>query len=232
MKQIAWILIILLTVTTVLFAVDALTIQPDGTIMVRVHGRERSLDSALPPVGSIQAYALSAAPEGWLICNGDLIDKSINTDHAMLVDLLRAEAGSNTNHPYYHPDPDKAYLPDLLGRFARGLDTTAAQDRDPGATLPASNIDDRRLGRDGATEVGAVLGSVQEDAFQGHWHAQSPLAMYISGSGGEVAGSYGGYRRNVSTNVRDPISDGTGITPRTSTETRPANVAVNYLIKY
>ena len=241
---------IALLIASPLAAQDALSIDSEGRIWVTIHGSEpRLLEATISPVGSIQAYAFSEAPVGWLICNGDLIDKSINPEHGTLVDLLRNEAGSNTNHPYYHPDPDKAYLPDLVGRFARGLDTSVPQPgqeyRDPGVG-PTPSEADRRLGRDGTTEVGAVMGSVQADAFQGHWHQ---LEYGASDGGQSRWGVNGADHNNQNLHDTEGSSDRpTGLVPwwtaatiqedfvngrpRVSSETRPQNVAVNHIIKY
>ncbi|AZO96796.1 hypothetical protein D7D81_16605 [Halocella sp. SP3-1] len=101
-------------------------------------------------------------------------------------------------------------IPDLRGEFIRGWDN-------------GRNVD-----------VGRVLGSWQEDVFQGHWHR---LRMEYDQSGG------GGYRKplpnhsryspkNINDWVRQPISDGVNGTPRISNETRPRNVALLPCIKY
>jgi hypothetical protein len=69
----------------------------------------------------------------------------------------------------------------------------------------------------------------ERDAFQGHWHAtQHTLnASGSSGSGALNPGSGWG-----TTSVRGPSSDGTNGTPRTATETRPANIALLYCVKF
>jgi microcystin-dependent protein len=69
----------------------------------------------------------------------------------------------------------------------------------------------------------------ERDAFQGHWHdTQHTLnAAGASGSGALNPGSGWGV-----TSVRAPASDGTNGTPRTASETRPANIALLYCIKF
>jgi microcystin-dependent protein len=78
------------------------------------------------------------------------------------------------------------------------------------------------------SSITTSAGSMQTDAFQGHRHnvtmgTSSSSTGSVTGSG---VGSLGG------TQVKDPITDGTNGTPRTSTETRPKNISVFYHIKY
>ncbi len=98
-------------------------------------------------------------------------------------------------------------LPDLRGQFLRGLDLSRGVDS------------------------GRAIGTLQADAFQGHYH--SPLSGQTSfhgdGTGqGRPTGS-GSVFTNGTTG--SPVADGTNGTPRTAAETRPTNVAVVYAIK-
>lgn len=99
-------------------------------------------------------------------------------------------------------------LPDMRGQFLRGLDTTEGVDPDF------------------ATRA---VGSSQEDAFQGHRHFQENGVNGGYFSGGvpfPTTGTGGDTGR-----VAQPTNDGVNGTPRTGLETRPKNVAVNYIIK-
>jgi hypothetical protein len=89
----------------------------------------------------------------------------------------------------------------------------------------------------GAT--GNYVGSVQADAGQGHWHeihdTEAGTYKLFNTNGGASAGYYptnalgaGGPAEFQAITV---IGDGTHGTPRTSSETRPLNVAVNEIIK-
>ncbi len=75
----------------------------------------------------------------------------------------------------------------------------------------------------------ATVGTLQQDAFQGHWHAtaggghNSNQSSYIQTA---ITINNSGYQ------TRGPVSDGTNGTPRTAKETRPSNYAVQYFIKY
>ncbi len=99
--------------------------------------------------------------------------------------------------------------PDLRGEFIRGLDD----------------------GR--GVDAGRVLGSAQQDSFQGHFHdAVAPTG----GSSGSP--NTGGARNSYASTTTDtgrvigPITDGTNGVPRIGKETRPRNVALLACIKY
>jgi microcystin-dependent protein len=125
-------------------------------------------------------------------------------------------------------------LPDYRGRFLRGTDTmgsTAARDPNRetrGATFTGGNIGDN-------------VGSIQADQMQGHHHSitdTSGYGPYGSRDGSVPLTSTAGNTWSLirtgasSLSISTPTaSDGTNGTPRTGSETRPANIAVNYIIK-
>jgi hypothetical protein len=89
------------------------------------------------------------------------------------------------------------------GRFLRGIDTTGAS-VDPNGPRAA--------------------GSTQADAMQGHQHSVN----YQSGAPyGVASANIAAFSYNAA-NSGNPVSDGTNGTPRTSSETRPVNVAVMF----
>jgi len=100
-------------------------------------------------------------------------------------------------------------VPNFLGYFPRGANTTGA-----------------------GPDAGRTFGSTQQDAFQGHYHGPlSPqTAMYGRYSGG-ATGIPSGTGATEPASTGSPVTDGTNGTPRTSTETRPVNVAVTFIIK-
>ena len=95
-------------------------------------------------------------------------------------------------------------LPELRGEFLRSL----------------SN------GRAGV-DAGRALGSAQLDAMQGHRHNLLPGNTITTGTGISGGIDYG-YAGNA---TGDPVTDGVNGAPRTASETRPRNVALNACIK-
>lgn len=98
-------------------------------------------------------------------------------------------------------------LPDLRGIFVRGSESQTIS----------------------GTTYSATFAVKQQDAMQGHRHGTS-VAMNLPDAPGIsslVAGS--GFGSALITN---PTTDGTNGTPRTASETRPANIALLYCIKF
>lgn len=164
------------------------------------------------PAGTIAPFGGGTVPTGWLLCDGSIVSRTTYPNLFSAVGTLHGQGdGSTTFH-----------LPDYRGRFLRGADNmgTGAAGRDPNAeTRTAPNTG-------GAT--GAGVGSVQSDAMQGHRH--SSIAAGSTTGSGSTAGSGGS--TSISTAVRDPAADTLGNgTPRTSSESRPQNANVEYIIK-
>lgn len=95
-------------------------------------------------------------------------------------------------------------VPDFRGIFPRGSGTN-------GTLLDAN----------GSSFVG-ILGTYQNDKTQGHKHNNG------AATGGADMGTGSGSQRVPTTT---PIDDGVNGTPRTGTETNPANLGVNFIIK-
>ena len=211
MNRTLYAIAICLLITAPLTAQDALSIDTEGRIWVTLPGSAPlPLETVVVPVGTINAYGGTADPAGWMICDGRALS---SVDYPKLFAVIGTSFGngSRDGNGNLTNDPNLDFnLPDMRGRFARGLDTTDTRQepRDP----------------DRATRV---VGSFQDDAFQGHWHGHdfelvtggsiAPGSRYAGGNVGEV---------------RDPINDGVNGEPRTSSETRPDNVAVNYIINH
>ncbi len=104
--------------------------------------------------------------------------------------------------------------PDLRGRFVRGRDNvgTGAAGNDPSGSRS--------------------IGDAQSDAFQGHYHDVSSgnLNFQTTGGGGGNL-TTGGGSGGISPLTGSPSSDGTNGTPRTSSETRPKNIALTYCMR-
>lgn len=166
------------------------------------------------PSGTIVAFGGVTTPTGWLLCNGATVSR---TAYAKLFAAIGSAFGSGDGSTTFH-------LPDLRGRFLRGVDGAAGIDPDK-AIRTAMNAG-------GAT--GNNAGSLQGDVFQGHRHNLTPngetVAMRTTNGGGwNFAG--GGFNPIDYSTTGNPLTDGVNGTPRTSGETRPVNAYVNWIIK-
>jgi microcystin-dependent protein len=106
-------------------------------------------------------------------------------------------------------------VPNLSGLFIRGTGTQTSG---------------------GVTYSAGTIGTIQSDAFQGHYHSSNR----IGGNYGFMSGGSYVNEGLIGTNTSGsggtngtfgPTTDGTNGTPRTGTETRPVNLAMVYCIK-
>jgi len=167
--------------------------------------------------GMITAFAGSAIPNGWALCNGSTLDK---TTYSQLFARIGAtwDVGTNplTGVAYSAPGGNLFRLPDLRGVFLRNVGDYAGAD----AYNTANDV---------------ALGAYKPDQFQGHYHDSGISIRALNNS---AAGNY--YLASQSSaldigTVRpgqyEASSNGTNGTPRTGFETAPKQVGVNYLIK-
>lgn len=170
---------------------------------VSSNGRISDKTGLIMPVGSIMAYGGTVAPSGWLICDGSTKDKTVYAD---LFAVISGNFGTTSN--YFN-------LPDLRGKFARGLDSSAGNDPNRAS----------RTAQATGGNTGDNVGSIQASQFESHTH------QYIwsqSGAGGNT------YNPDFLAGIF--ANQGGGQTKTLSStggnETRPINVYVNYIIKY
>lgn len=161
----------------------------------------------LVPVGTVQMFAGATAPEGYLLCNGDTIPNGSGTVQGVTTNFsaLFAVVGSSYG--------SSGKLPDMRGVFARGAGTQTLN----------------------SITYSATLGTAQNDAFQNHVHyvhqrdnaaTHTEYPGFDGGGNGALvwrSGQIGGGDQAVAGDLR---------AGRGAAETRPANVALNYIIKY
>lgn len=159
------------------------------------------------PAGTIQSFGGGTVPEGWLLCDGST---KVRADYPALFAAIGTAHGQGNGTTTFH-------LPDLRGRFLRGLDATAGRDPDK-ASRTAANAG-------GAT--GNNVGSVQGQQTASHQHLQANREYAINHL------FYGGV--TVSSGSRSPVDLSSTTQPYTSSvggnETRPANANVLFIIK-
>lgn len=173
-----------------------------------------------PPIGSVVAYAgdLSGANEGmgaphtpleasgWMLCDGRALRSQ---DYPQLYAVIGNLYGG----------ADGAFnLPDYRGTFLRGVDAGRGMDPDAAIRTPAPQ------GQSGG------VGSTQACALQVHAHdyaAPGPAAGTGPGSAPVAAPPQPASRTG------GPVGEPGAPPVKTSLmETRPANIAVNYIIRF
>ena len=181
--------------------------------------------SSPAPSGAVVMYAGSSAPTGWLLCDGS--SYSTTTYAALFAAIGYTFGGSGGSFN----------VPDTRGIFVRGAGTNGTLTNANGVAFSGTN------------------GTYQNDKFQGHWHTVSDPAhthtIQINGGPVYSGATSGSGANNVNNNsganigglqwlntsnftgisVHSPATDGSNGTPRTGTETNPANLAMNHIIK-
>lgn len=158
---------------------------------------------ALLPAGAVMPFARATAPAGWLIANGDAVPNGSGTVQSVTADFSALYAAVSTSFGTV------GTLPDLRGIFVRGSGSQAISGITYNKTFAAK----------------------EGDAFQGHKHAMSNNTSVWRNTGGSVL-SGAGFSSAFTLSVEDPTTDTTNGTPRTASETRPANIALLYCIKF
>jgi microcystin-dependent protein len=183
----------------------------------------QAIAEALVPPGTITAFGGTNVPAGWLLCDGSALDAQ-NAKFSNLFLAIGQAWGNGTSSPVgaLYPalpigdNQTDFNLPDLRGRFLRGVSGATSRDPDREA----------RIADQPGGSTGNNLGSTQVDGLASHAHDYSDyrphgtegteVDTYDSGSNDSV------YRLDTSRTTR-----ATG-----GNETRPKNSYVHYIIKY
>jgi hypothetical protein len=188
--------------------------------------------NALMPVGAVQAFARSTAPTGWLAANSNTIGSAssnathASADYSALFTVLW-DNWTNTDLPF---------LTSGGSASTRGAD--AAADFAANKRLPLPDLRGIFVRGSGSQTISGItynktFAAKEGDALQGHRH--SVLHNTITSTppaGATYAGPGPGVLASGSVSVLDPTTDGTNGDPRTASETRPANIALLYCIKF
>jgi microcystin-dependent protein len=142
---------------------------------------------------------------------------------------LFAALGTN----WGNPSPKRFNIPDLRGRFLRGVDDNTGRDPEAHKRQPANP---------GGNSGGA--GSVQNDSIQNHTHRDSGHShpyIHVHNSfrtvstaslDVSVVRTYGPYsEKDGRASLRGAVKYGTGSDIRAGEESRPKNAAIYYIIK-
>lgn len=161
----------------------------------------------LVPTGTLLPYGGSSAPSGFLLCDGSEVSR---TTYAALDAILGTTFGSYTNGSG-GAGTTHFRLPDTRGIFLRGAGTQ---------TISTINYS-------------GTLGTKQADQMQGHIHTTSYAGVVVGDPGAATQSNINGgsawYLKGSSTT--GPQNDGSNGAPRSGTQTHPANLGINYMIK-
>jgi microcystin-dependent protein len=181
------------------------------------------------PIGTIVAYggSLTDADKanlkslGWLPCDGSLLKKREYIDLALKI---------NANYGGTNGSGGDFNLPDLRGRFVRGINHGAAHD--PSLRIPS----------DPGGNSGNKIGSLQlyatakphnpfvttSDGLHHHYVAHAPA----NNNAYAIAGSHYGLSNDGSIIVDSAGNQIQAVTSGFNHESRPVNRYVNYIIKF
>lgn len=157
------------------------------------------------PVGGMVMYGGASAPSGWLLCDGTSF---LRTTYPALFTAIGTAYGA--------ADGTHFNVPDFRGIFPRGVDAGAGNDPDT-LTRTAQNT---------GGNTGDNVGSYQDTAIVQHGHNftlydDSAIQNRPKNSGGNATGGTAGWAPDTVT-----ATNGT-----TSTENRPKNLYVQFIIK-
>ena len=167
-----------------------------------------AVQQALVPTGAVLPFVALSLPAGWLVADGAAVSRST---YANLFSLIGTGYGVGNGSTTFN-------LPDLRGYFIRGIGENA----------------------DGT--ISGTFGQKQPDALKSHTHSGSTATAgdhnhgiggsVVVGGGSGVGGSGTGQISLQATAVAGAHSHAVTINATGDTETRPANIALLYCIKF
>ena len=175
----------------------------------------QAVRESLVPAGTVVAYGGDTAPTGWVMCDGAALSR---TAEAALFNAIGTRFGAPLG------TTTTFNVPDLRGRFIRGWNALqTGEARDPDASAAIAN-GGRKASMPGG-DSGDKIGSLQLDAFKNHAHPFSDTYTNFSQRSAD-----GGLGNTGATNTVEQ-ADNTSNSTTGGSETRPANVYLNYIIK-
>jgi len=97
----------------------------------------QAVQPSVIPVGIIQMFAGSTAPNGWLVCDGSTVSRSAYSDLFKIIGTTYGAGNSNTTFT----------LPDMRGRFAMGAGTGTGLNTSGSGAVSGSSQTARTVGQ-------------------------------------------------------------------------------------
>ncbi|NTB86863.1 tail fiber protein [Agrobacterium tumefaciens] len=154
------------------------------------------------PTGSVTMWTAATSPSGYLICNGAAVSR---TTYAALFAVIGTIYGAGNGSTTFN-------LPDLRGLFVRGLDS--GRGLDAGRIIGSYQDSDNKSHNHGVNDPGHVHGGVQNgQSSTGRSTAvdQPPAVFSFGNTWGATTGIW--------------------LSASGGAESRPRNLALNYIIK-
>lgn len=173
-----------------------------------VTGLQAALNATVP-AGAVMAFAMNAAPTGWLKANGAAVSR---TTYAALFAAIGTTFGAGDGSTTFN-------LPDLRGEFLRGWDDGRGVDTG------------RVFGSQQAHEIQSHTHTGSTNTAGAHAHSYTAGANFNrlnSGAGGQTPNNSAG----LTTSTNGDHSHTLTINATGGTETRPRNRALLFCIKF
>lgn len=161
------------------------------------------LKSQATKTGAIKPLAGSDVPDGYLLCDGSIVN---------IADYPRLYAVIGTAHGYGNNDGLTFHIPDMRGRFCRGIDGGAGRDGDAGVRTPGN------LGGNS----GDAVGTIQNDDLKSHAHTYRRSPNQNADYDGVSRGDRELGNKGEFTSTMNPTG---------GADTRPVNISMKYVIK-
>lgn len=167
------------------------------------------------PIATIHAFAGTSAPDGWAMCDGSEVSK---TQYAALYAVIGDTYGTPV-------DSNNFVLPDLRGEFLRGLD-----DMGTAAGARGKDVDGtaRTVGQEQSHASEALSGTFEVKKNAGSFQVRDASGVFTKDNGPTVTGNNA---YNATAYSTDRVTFSNSSINTSNNETRPVNIAINYIIK-
>lgn len=170
-----------------------------------------AVQASLNPAGTILMTGRATAPTGYLLCDGSSV---LRADYPALFTAISTAFGA--------ADGTHFNLPDMRGRFPRGVTGASSQDPDTASRTAMAT----------GGNTGNNVGSVQGHALQTHNHGSTKNAFLVQDLSTPTYTLAFGADLPGNNPAADALVGAAGPTAQsTANETRPVNAYVNFIIK-